>query len=64
MTKADKEAAIAAKRGPLDHELYSAELDLKTAEASGSEQLVEEPKQRVERIKGQLKVLDDEEKAL
>jgi hypothetical protein len=62
LTDEEKKAAIAAKRGPLEHELYTAELDLKTAEASGDDALVEEPKARVERIKGQLKVLDDEEK--
>lgn len=64
LTDEEKKAAIAAKRGPLEHELYGAELDLKVAEEGGDEALVEEPKGRVARIKGQLKVLDDEEKAI
>lgn len=61
LTDEEKKAAIAAKRGPLEHELYGAELDLKTAEAGGDAALIEEPKGRVARIKAQLKVLDDAE---
>lgn len=64
LTDEQKKAAIDAARGPLDHELYSAELALKTAEASGIKALTKEPKARVARIKDQLKVLDDEEKKL
>lgn len=64
LTDDEKKTAIAARRGPLEHELYTAELDLKVAQEGGDDALIEEPKARVARIKGQLKVLDDEEKKL
>lgn len=64
LTKEEKKAAIAAKRGPLEHELYSAELDLTTAEEGRDESLVEEPKARVAEIKAKLKALDDQEKKI
>lgn len=61
LTDEDKQAAIDAKRGPLEHEKYAAELDLKTAEASGDDALVQEPKERLARIEDQMKVLKDAE---
>ena len=61
LTAEEKKSAINAKRGPLDHEKYAAELDVKTAEASGQEELMEEPRARLARIEDQLKVLDDAE---
>lgn len=64
LTDEEKKAQIEAKRGPLEHELYGAELDLKTAEAGGNEALIEGPKGRVESLKKQLQVLEDEEKEL
>ncbi len=64
LTAEEKKAAINAKRGPLEHELYSAELDLKTAKQGGDEALIEEPKSRVDEIKAKLKALDDEEKKI
>lgn len=64
LTKEEKEAAIAAARGPLEHELFAAETDLEVAEAGDSEELVAGPKARVEEIKAKLKVLDDKKKKL
>jgi hypothetical protein len=64
LTTEEKKAAIAARRSPLDHELYSAELDLKVAEADGEEGLVNDAKARVEKIQTKIKVLDDEEAEL
>lgn len=64
LTDDQKKEAIAARRGPLEHELYSAELDLKVAKKGSTPALVEGPQARVDEIKAQIKVLDDEEKKL
>lgn len=61
MDDQQKRDLIAAKRGPLENELYAAELDRKTAEAGEDEALVEEPKAREAEVKKKLKVLDEEE---
>lgn len=54
-----KKDLIAAKRGPLEHELFAAELDLEVAQEAGDEALVEGPQKRLEAVKAQIKVLDD-----
>jgi hypothetical protein len=64
LTREEAVAAIEAHRGPLRHELYAAELDLKVAEESGAEELIAGPFERVEEIKRKLAVLDAEESKL
>lgn len=56
-----KREIIAAKRAPLESEMYAAELDLKLAEESADERLAEEPRRRFEECKRKLAILDDEE---
>lgn len=64
LTNDEKRAAIAARRGPLEHELYAAELDVKVAQKAGDETLLAGPAERLEQVEAQIKVLDDEEAAL
>jgi hypothetical protein len=64
LSKEEKLEAIAARRGPLLHEQYAAELDVKVAEEGGIEALMEEPKARLARVNSQLGVLDEEESNL
>jgi polyhydroxyalkanoate synthesis regulator phasin len=59
-----KQNILDSKRGTLENELYAAETDLEVAQAGDSEELVEEPKARVERLKKQIKVIDDKAKKL
>lgn len=60
----DKRAAIQAKRGPLEHELFAAELDVATAKEASDKALHEEPEKRLKEVKAKLKVLDDKEAKL
>lgn len=62
LTKENKLEAIAAKRGPLEHEKYAAELDLATAEEAKDEALAEEPKARLAEINSKLGALELKEK--
>lgn len=61
LTAEQKKDAINAKRGPLEHEQYAAELDVATAKESGAEELLQEPQARLKRVNDQLKALDAEE---
>lgn len=64
LTKEQKFEVIDAKRGPLLHEKYAAELDVKTAEVTKDAALEQEPKARLQLVNEQLAVLDAEEAAL
>lgn len=64
MTDGEKKEAIQAKRGPLEHEQFAAQLDVKVAKEHEDEALLAEPTERLERIERQLKALDEEEKKL
>jgi hypothetical protein len=63
-SKDEKRAMIQAKRGSLETEQYSAELDLKTAKAGDNEDLVKGPQERLDGINKQLEVLEKEEAKL
>lgn len=64
LTNDEKKSAIAAARGPLDHEHYAAQLDLKVAKADGDETLIESASARLARVNSKLAVLSEEEKGL
>lgn len=64
MTKEQKLDLIHAKRSPLENEQFAAELDLKLANEDGAEELIAEPKERLEKINAKLKLLDNEEAAI
>jgi len=67
--KAGRLAILAAERGPLEHELYTAQIQLETKEAGVehgatgvTQEQVEEAKARVEGIEAQIAVIDDNRK--
>lgn len=64
LTKEQKIEAIQAKRGPLEHEQYAAELDLKVAKKSDDKALAEEPQARLDEVNAKLDALKQEEQKL
>lgn len=66
LTKAGKLATLAAERGPLEHELFAAEIQVEVKEAGVehgatgvTQEQVEEAKATRDGIKAQIKVIDD-----
>jgi hypothetical protein len=64
--KQGKLAILAAQRGPLEHELFAAEIELETktiavehASTGVTQEMVEACKERVEGIRAQIKAIDD-----
>lgn len=64
LSKEEKLAAIAAARGPLEHEQYAAELDVKTAEEGTDQALADSHKARLEEVNSKLGALDAEASSL
>lgn len=61
MEDSQKREILQSRRGPLENEKYSAEVDLAVAEKSGDVALEEEPRARLERVNSQLAVLEEKE---
>lgn len=61
MDDSEKRAILQAKRGPLENELYTAEVDLAIAKKHKDPVLAEEPEERLARIKDQLAVVEKKE---
>ena len=61
MEDSDKRAILQAKRGPLENEQYTAEVDLALAEEQKDPALAEEPRERLDRINSQLAIIKQKE---
>lgn len=66
LTKQGKLSILGAERGPLEHELFAAEIELEVKEEGAKhgatgvvQEHVEAVKARVDGIKAQIKVIDD-----